>query len=72
MDRQGLRDRLSREDPHFRALLEKHEEYDRRLQSLQSQRYLSEQEQIEEVTLKKLKLAVKDQMEDILAGMARS
>lgn len=71
MDRKGLRDRLSQEDPHFRALLQKHEAYDKRLQSLRSRKYLTEQEQVEEVTLKKLKLAVKDEMEDILTGVAR-
>ena len=41
-------ERVSREDPGFRRLQEKHREYDRRLQELQSQRYLSDEEKFEE------------------------
>jgi uncharacterized protein YdcH (DUF465 family) len=59
-------ERVSREDPGFRRLQEKHREYDRRLQELQSQRYLSDEEKFEEVRLKKMKLALKDQMEALL------
>lgn len=71
MDRGEARERLMREDPRFRALAEKHQEYDKRLRSLQTSKYLSTDEQLEEVQLKKLKLAVKDEMEDILAASAR-
>jgi len=60
-------ERVSREDPGFRRLQQKHREYDRRLQELQSQRYLSEEEKLEEVRIKKKKLALKDQMEAMLA-----
>ena len=60
-------ERVSREDPGFRRLAEKHREYDRRLQELRSQRYLSDEEKLEEVRLKKKKLALKDQMEAMLA-----
>jgi uncharacterized protein YdcH (DUF465 family) len=59
-------ERVSREDPAFRRLQEKHSEYDRRLLELRSQRYLSDKEQMEEVQLKKKKLALKDQMEALL------
>ena len=60
-------ERVSREDPGFRRLQQKHREYDRRLQELQSQRYLSDEQKLEEVRLKKMKLALKDQMETMLA-----
>ena len=60
-------ERVSREDPGFRRLQQKHHDYDRRLQELQSQRYLSDEEKFEEVRLKKMKLALKDQMEAMLA-----
>ena len=60
-------ERVNRQDPGFRRLEDKHREYDRRLQELRSQRYLSDEEKLEEVRLKKMKLALKDQMEALLA-----
>ena len=60
------RDRLERENPHFRALAEKHRELEPRLDHLRSLRWLSQEEQLEEVELKKKKLALKDKMEAVL------
>ncbi len=60
------RERLIQQDPQFRRLARKHQEYDDRLKALRAQRFPTEEEKLEEVTLKKLKLAVKDQMEQIL------
>jgi uncharacterized protein YdcH (DUF465 family) len=37
--------------------------YDRRLETLRSKTYLTENEKMEEVRLKKLKLSLKDEME---------
>lgn len=64
------RDRLTREDAAFRRLTERHAELDRRLTELQGRRWLTEEEQVEEVTLKKMKLALKDEMETILRRTA--
>ena len=61
-----VRERLAREDPNFRRLSLKHAEHDKRLQELQAQKYLTREDQLEEVKLKKLKLALKDQMEEIV------
>ena len=65
-DSQQLRDRLLQTDEEFRQLIAKHQELDTRLYQLSHQSYLSGPEQVEQVTLKKRKLQVKDQMEDIL------
>ncbi len=65
-----MRDRLAREDPQFRRLVEEHEAYDRRLRELQSCRWRNEEEEIEVAKLKKMKLAVKDKMESMLLRTA--
>ena len=64
------RRQLARDDPDYQRLTRKHEEYDSRLNELRSHRYLSDDEQMEEVRLKKLKLALKDQMEAIVRRAA--
>ncbi|MGA7299224.1 MAG: DUF465 domain-containing protein, partial [Candidatus Sulfotelmatobacter sp.] len=49
----------------FRKLAQEHMQYSTRLDSLTQKRYLSEDEKLEEVRLKKLKLRLKDQMQTI-------
>jgi uncharacterized protein YdcH (DUF465 family) len=56
---------LLRSDDTYRQLSNRHHELDTRLHELSEKHYLSSTEQIEEVTLKKRKLACKDQMEAI-------
>ena len=51
----------------FRRLVEQHSDYARKLDALESQTHLTDQEQIEETRLKKMKLRLKDQMEAIIA-----
>ena len=65
-DAQGLKEHLLQTDPEFRRLYDVHRELDTRLHELASKHYLSEPEQFEEVTLKKKKLQLKDQMEEII------
>ncbi len=66
-----VRERLAREDEAYRRLVEKHHEYDRRVEELRTRRFLTEEEKVEEVRLKKLKLAMKDQMEAMVREKAR-
>lgn len=63
---QALRERLLQTDEVFHNLAAEHHELEGRLHELTSKHFLSEPEQVEEVNLKKRKLAIKDRMEDIL------
>ena len=49
----------------FQKLAQEHTQYSTRLEFLSQKRYLSEDEKLEEVRLKKLKLRLKDQMASI-------
>ena len=68
---QEVKNFLLASDPQFKSLAEQHHELDDRLHQLIEKHYLSTTEQFEEVTLKKKKLALKDQMETILREYAR-
>src|SRR5437660_1193970 len=63
---QDLKELLLQTDEEFHELAAKHHELEDRLHELTAKHYLSEPEQVEEVTLKKRKLQLKDRMEDIL------
>jgi len=63
---QDLKAELLRTDEEFTQLVAKHHELEDRLHELTAKHYLSEPEQVEQVTLKKRKLQLKDKMEDIL------
>ncbi len=49
--------------PSIHQLAQEHSLYERRLSALRAKPFPSEEEQIEEVRLKKLKLSLKDEME---------
>ena len=63
---QSLKELLLQTDEEFHTLADKHHQLDDRLRELTSKPYLSQPEQLEEVTLKKQKLQLKDRMESIL------
>ncbi len=65
-DSKDLKPLLLETDEEFRGLAVKHHELDQRLHELAAKPYLSEPEQVEEVTLKKRKLQLKDKMETIV------
>jgi uncharacterized protein YdcH (DUF465 family) len=58
-----VREQLMASSDEFRKLAEEHTSYSQRLESLANKKYLSEDEKVEEVRLKKLKLRLKDEME---------
>ncbi|MDP2317876.1 MAG: YdcH family protein [Acidobacteriota bacterium] len=61
-----MKHRLLETNPEYRELAFTHHTLDDRLHELESKVYLSDQEQVEEVSLKKRKLHLKDRMEAIL------
>jgi len=61
-----LKELLMKTDTEFHHLFEQHHELEGRLHQLTEKHFLSEPEQVEETTLKKRKLLLKDRMEDIL------
>ena len=62
-----LKAHLMATDEHFRELATLHHDYDEKLQQLESKHALTEDEQLEEVRLKKQKLRLKDEMAEILS-----
>jgi len=66
-----VRDQLLSNHDEFRKLAQEHAQYAQRLDSLIQKRFLSEDEKLEEVRLKKLKLRLKDQMEAIEQAFRR-
>jgi uncharacterized protein len=49
----------------LQRLVQEHSQYSQRLESLTEKRYLTEEERLEQVRLKKLKLRLKDQMQSL-------
>ena len=67
-----VRDELIKSNSAFRDLVHQHQSYEDRLSELAHLTYPNDDEQIEEVTLKKQKLALKDQMERMALDYART
>jgi uncharacterized protein YdcH (DUF465 family) len=67
-----LKEELMNRDPEFRELVREHTRYEQRLSVLSALAYPSDEEQLEEITLKKKKLALKDQMYSIMTRHEKS
>ena len=67
-----VKDLLLRSNDQYRRLSERHHQLDDRLNQLIHLPYLTASEQVEEVTLKKRKLALKDQMEQMALEYAKT
>ena len=57
---------LLESDDEFKELAARHNDLEQRVHELSHRHYLSEPEKVEEVTLKKRKLQLKDLMEDMV------
>jgi uncharacterized protein YdcH (DUF465 family) len=62
-----VREQLLASSDEFRKLADEHSNYSQRLESLANKKYPSEEDKIEEIRLKKLKLRLKDEMESFQA-----
>jgi uncharacterized protein YdcH (DUF465 family) len=58
----AVRDELLKQNPTFRDLVQQHQNYEKRLGELAHLSYPNEDEQLEETTLKKKKLLIKDEI----------
>lgn len=68
---EAIREQLMAKSPEYQRLREQHASYAAQLDRLYSKPYLTEQEKLDEVRFKKLKLRLKDQME-LLVQRART
>ena len=67
-----IRDELIKSNSTFRELVHQHQDFENRLNELQHLSYPSDDEQLEESTLKKKKLAIKDEIYAIMQQHAVS
>ncbi len=58
---------LMQTNDRYRQLVEQHHEYKRKVEALEAKHTLSAEEEVEEHRLKKLKLRLKDEMEQIVS-----
>ncbi|GAB4241605.1 MAG: DUF465 domain-containing protein [Acidobacteriota bacterium] len=63
MDERAAKEYLIEHDQEFRKLFEEHQKWEQRLAELMAKPFLTSEEQIEEVRIKKRKLQLKDQMQ---------
>ena len=68
----SLKEELMASNPEFREMAREHGRYEQRLSELSALTYPSDEEQLEEVTLKKKKLALKDQMYSLMLQAEKS
>ena len=72
MLRRTPRDILLDTDAEYQRLAEQHSKYEAELQKLSATPYLSSEDLLEEIKLKKMKLYCKDEMERIALRIQRS
>jgi uncharacterized protein YdcH (DUF465 family) len=66
---EDLRAHLLATDPTFRTLAEQHAQLKRQIEAIESKPHVTGEDELEEQRLKKLKLHVKDRMNEILTQL---
>jgi uncharacterized protein len=64
---EDLKTHLMQSDDEFRHLADQHHRYHEQLEALEAKSYLTPEEEVEEHRLKKIKLQLKDQMNEIIS-----
>ena len=67
-----VRDELIKQNPNFKDLVQQHQDYEKRLNELAALTYPNDNELLEETTLKKKKLIVKDEIYAMMHDFANS
>ncbi|HLA96753.1 MAG TPA: YdcH family protein [Pyrinomonadaceae bacterium] len=67
-----VRDELLKSNQEFRDLVSQHQNYEKRLSELSGLTYPNDDEQLEETTLKKRKLLIKDEIYQMMDSYAHS
>ena len=67
-----VKEELIRENQIFRDLVQQHQSYEKRLTELAELTYPSEEELLEETTLKKRKLFIKDEIYEMMQNHSKS
>ena len=66
MKEEEIKEHLMSSSPEYRRLAEEHRQHEGKLQELNSRHHMTDQDRVEEVTLKKKKLQLKDQMNSMI------
>ena len=66
MKEEEIKEHLMSANPEFRRLHDEHRQYESKLTELLNRHHLTEQDHLEEITLKKRKLYLKDQMNSMI------
>lgn len=67
-----VRDQLIKENQNFRDLVQQHQNYEKRLSELAQLAYPNDEELLEETSLKKKKLNVKDEIYSMMQNYSNS
>ena len=67
-----VRDELIKQNPNFKDLVQQHQNYEKRLNELAALTYPNDNELLEETTLKKKKLIVKDEIYAMMHDYSKS
>ena len=67
MKEEEIKEHLMSSNPEFRRLVEEHKQHEGRLQELLNRHHMTDNDHLEEIQLKKKKLQLKDQMNEMIS-----